>query len=83
MGRRLLLETVLVIILVVVMVYAYVIIDTRPITLWVGSWNVNASKVWNGEDLSDWMRLRKDDEQFFEINDVILIIAINDSSYSL
>ncbi|KAF4663579.1 hypothetical protein FOL47_005673, partial [Perkinsus chesapeaki] len=46
-------------------------VDTRPVNVWVGSWNVNATRVWNVEDLSEWMRLR--DDEFFEINDIYVV----------
>ncbi|KAF4676184.1 hypothetical protein FOL47_006575 [Perkinsus chesapeaki] len=27
------------------------------LTIWAGTWNINASRAWNTEDLSDWFRL--------------------------
>ncbi|KAF4733904.1 hypothetical protein FOZ62_029573, partial [Perkinsus olseni] len=27
------------------------------LSIWVGTWNINASRAWNGEDLADWLRL--------------------------
>lgn len=27
------------------------------LSIWVGTWNINASRAWNAEDLSSWFRL--------------------------
>ncbi|KAF4708743.1 hypothetical protein FOZ62_027890, partial [Perkinsus olseni] len=31
--------------------------ESSKLSIWVGTWNINASRAWNGEDLADWLRL--------------------------